>query len=193
MADNIDTQTPPAPGGESAPSAENRPGRGRGVPERSLGASRRPFLSTVGGKVTFLLLLVLLVGGFFTWRHFAAWESTDDAQIDAYIYPVSARISGTITKVAADDNQQVKAGDTLVEFDSRDYQVAVESAQAAHANDQATAEASRVNVPITSVSTSSQLSTAQADLENSRAGVATAESQLAAARASVSLAGVPST
>jgi membrane fusion protein (multidrug efflux system) len=185
MADHTDTQAPPAQVEVPAAPPGPRLPAGRSVLERSLGIARRPFLRTAAGKLTILLIAVALVGGFFAWRYFAAWESTDDAQIDAYIYPVSARISGYITKVNADDNQQVKAGDTLVEIDSRDYEVALDSAQAAYANDRATADASRVNVPVTSVSTSSQLSTAQADLENARAGVAAAESELAAARASL--------
>ena len=75
------------------------------------------------------IVLVLLVGGFFLWRYFASYESTDDAQVDVHLYPVSARISGYVIKVNVDDNQYVEKGTVLVEIDPRDYQVAVDKAQ----------------------------------------------------------------
>ena len=50
-------------------------------------------------------VLVLLVGGFFLWRYFGSYESTDDAQVDVHLYPVSARISGYVIKVNVEDNQ----------------------------------------------------------------------------------------
>ena len=50
------------------------------------------------GRLWFLIgaALILLVGGFFLWRYFASYESTDDAQVDVHLYPVSARISGYV-------------------------------------------------------------------------------------------------
>ncbi len=117
--------------------------------------------------------------------YFAGWESTDDAQIDGYINPISSRVAGYITHVYVDDNQYVKAGTLLVEIDPKDYQVALDSAKATLANDQAKAAASEVNVPVTSINTSSQVMSAQAGVSNARAGVAAAEKQLAAAQAAL--------
>ena len=45
------------------------------------------------------------MGGFFLWRYFASYESTDDAQVDVHLYPVSGRISGYVIKVNVNDNQ----------------------------------------------------------------------------------------
>jgi membrane fusion protein (multidrug efflux system) len=120
----------------------------------------------------------------FLYRHFAGWESTDDAQIDAYINPVSPRVAGYVRQVNVDNNVYVKAGTVLVEIDPKDYQVALDTAEAGYANDLATAQATQVNVPITSVNTSSQLRTTQAGVTNAQAGIAAAEKQLDAARAS---------
>ena len=58
-----------------------------------------------------IVVLVLMVGGVFLWRYLGSYESTDDAQVDAHLYPVSARISGYVTKVNVDDNQYVQKGD----------------------------------------------------------------------------------
>jgi membrane fusion protein, multidrug efflux system len=132
-----------------------------------------------------LLALVVVAAGVMLYRYFAAWESTDDAQIDGYIYPVSSRVSGYVTRVLVDENQYVQAGTVLVQLDPKDYDVALANAKATLANDQASAAALRTNVPITSVNTSSQLSTAQADLENAKAGLVAAQRSFDAAQASL--------
>jgi membrane fusion protein (multidrug efflux system) len=132
-----------------------------------------------------LVAIVVVVGGILLYRHLAAWESTDDAEIDGYIYPVSSRITGYVTRVMVDDNQYVKAGTVLVRLDPEDYDVAVANAKATLANDQAAATASQTNVPLTSVSTSSQLSSAQADVDNAQAGLMGAQHQYDAAQAAL--------
>jgi membrane fusion protein (multidrug efflux system) len=129
--------------------------------------------------------LAVLVISVLLYRHFAAWESTDDAQIDGYIYPVSARVSGYVTRVTVDDNQYVEAGTVLAELDPEDYKVALANARATLVNDQAGAAALATNIPLTAVNTSSQLSGARADVENATAGLAAARREFDAAQASL--------
>jgi membrane fusion protein (multidrug efflux system) len=128
-------------------------------------------------------IIVLLVAGFFLWRYFDSYEDTDDAQIDGHLNSISARVSGHVLKLLVDDNQYVPMGTPLIEIDPKDYQVAVDRAKADYADAVATAEAARVNVPITSVNTNSQTSSAQADVENANAGIAAARQQFSAAKA----------
>ena len=127
--------------------------------------------------------LVLAVVGLFLWRYLTSYESTDDAQVDGHLNSISARISGHVEKLLINDNQYVQAGTPLVEIDPADYEVAVERAKADYADALATAQAAQVNVPITSVSTGSQLTAAQADVEDARAGISVARKQFDAARA----------
>ncbi|HZP61896.1 MAG TPA: HlyD family secretion protein [Terriglobales bacterium] len=127
--------------------------------------------------------IVLLVAVFFLWRYFTSYENTDDAQIDGHLNSVSARISGHVLKLLVQDNQYVQAGTPLVQIDPKDYQVGLDRAKADYADAVAMAEAARVNVPITSVSTSSQVSSAQADVENAKAGIAAARQEFEAAKA----------
>ena len=127
--------------------------------------------------------VVVLVGGFFLWRYLSSYESTDDAQVDVHLYPVSPRISGYVIKVNVGDNVYVEKGTVLVEIDPTDYEVAVSQAKANLANSEATAQSLNINVPITSVSTESQLTFTQSDVENASAGIVAAEKQLAAAHA----------
>jgi membrane fusion protein (multidrug efflux system) len=128
-------------------------------------------------------IIVLLVAGFFLWRYFDSYEDTDDAQIDGHLNSISARVSGHVLKLLVDDNQYVPMGTPLIEIDPKDYQVAVDRAKADYADAVALAEAARVNVPITSVKTNSQTSSAQADVENANAGIAAARQQFSAAKA----------
>src|ERR1041385_5002964 len=128
-------------------------------------------------------LIVLLLVGFFLWRHFSSYEGTDDAQIDGHLNSVSPRISGHVTKILVQDNQFVQAGTPLVEIDPADYQVALERAQAAYSDAIAQAQAAQVNVPITSIGTSSQVIDAEGNVQNATAGVAMSQRQLEAAQA----------
>jgi len=129
--------------------------------------------------------LVLIGVSIPLYRHIVAWESTDDAQIDGYIYPVSSRVSGYVTRVTVDDNQYVEAGTVLAQLDPKDYEVAVANAKATLANNKASAAAQVTNVPLITVNTSSSLATAQADVENAKAGLSATEQQFAAAQASL--------
>src|SRR6202034_4463089 len=126
--------------------------------------------------------LVLLVAGFFTYRYFSMYESTDDAEVDGHLMPLSARITGYVVKVNVDDNQYVDAGTVLAEIDPRDYQVALDQANASLADAQATAQALNINVPIASVNSDSQVSATGADVENARAGISVAQDQFSAAK-----------
>jgi membrane fusion protein (multidrug efflux system) len=133
--------------------------------------------------VILIVVLVVLVAGVFLWRYLSTYESTDDAQADVHLYPVSARISGYVVRVNVDDNQWVQTGTVLVEIDPKDYEVAVAQAQANLANAEATAQSLNITVPITSVNTSSQLKFSASDIGNATAGVIAAERQLTAAHA----------
>ena len=130
-----------------------------------------------------IALIVVLVIGFFVYRYFTSYESTDDAQVDGHINSISTRISGHVIKLNVQDNQYVQAGTVLVEIDPADYQVAYESAKADFADAEAAAVAAGVTVPITSVNTSSQVSASQADVNSARAGIQAAQQQFQAAKA----------
>jgi membrane fusion protein, multidrug efflux system len=157
---------------------------------RPLPATERDFhtrpsrTQSPGFRIAVLIaLIVLLVVGFFVYRYFTSYESTDDAQIDGHISSISARISGHVISLEIRDNQEVQAGTPLVRIDPTDYQVAYDKAKADYADAQAAAVAAGVTVPITSVNTSSQVSASQADIDSARAGIQAAQQQLQAAKA----------
>lgn len=135
--------------------------------------------------VVFLVALVAIVlVGWFWWesRH---WESTDDAEVDGHIYPISARVSGHVIKVNFDDGQFVHQGDVLVVIDPTDYTVALERARADYQDAQAQALAARYGVPVSSVGSWAQIRSASADKSSAEAAVAAAQKQAEAAQAQV--------
>ena len=89
--------------------------------------------------IIILAAVVLIFAGLLLWRYFGSYESTDDAQADVHLYPVSARVSGHVIRVNVGDNEWVQKGAVLVEIDLKDYEVAVAQAQANLANAEATA------------------------------------------------------
>ncbi len=79
----------------------------------------------------------------------------------------------------------MQAGTVLAQLDPKDFDVAVANAKATLANVRSASEAARINVPLTSANTSSQLSSAQSDVENVQAGLTAAERQFDAAQATL--------
>ena len=73
-----------------------------------------------------------------------------------------------------ENNQIVHAGDPLVDFDPRDFQVALDQSQAALNQARSQVTAQQPNIPITQVENTANIST-------SEAGVTTAQAVLAAA------------
>jgi membrane fusion protein (multidrug efflux system) len=135
--------------------------------------------------IILVVVVLLVVGAIALWWHSTFSEDTDDAQVNGHLIQISSRITGTVLKVDVEENQVVKAGDLIAELDPKDYDVAVENAEAALASARANAAAAKVNVPITSTNTGSNLRSAGSDVTGTQAGVAQAERQLEAAHARV--------
>jgi membrane fusion protein (multidrug efflux system) len=179
MSQDNQAKNPPQP----AASAPNTPADNAGTAD--------PLTSVYPGRrshkrwILFASLVVLAIGGAFLWRYLSGFESTDDAQVDVHLYPVSARIPGYIQKVNVDDNQWVDQGFPLVEIDPKDYAVALARARATLDTSEATAQGLNIDVPVSSVDTSSQLKFTSSDIKNAEAAIQAAEKQAAAARARV--------
>jgi membrane fusion protein, multidrug efflux system len=147
------------------------------VAER-LGVLRRPAVRLAAAAV--LLLVIGAIG----WLWFRPGrEATDDAQVDARVTQIAARVGGTVVRVAVDDNRLVEHGAVLVELDPRDYQVAVDRARAELADAEASALAARSNVPITTATATSGITTARGGVSQAEAASAAADKEVEAARA----------
>src|SRR6185312_7742197 len=133
--------------------------------------------------VVFAILILAIIAAIPIYNYYDSRESTDDAQIDGHIVPISSRINGTILSVLVNDNQLVTAGAELVKLDPANYQAQLAQAEANVASAEADADAAKVNVPIIEINTSSQIKTTGADVLVARAGVDAAQKQVDAANA----------
>jgi membrane fusion protein (multidrug efflux system) len=61
-----------------------------------------------------ILFTALIIWGVLYFLKGYRYEQTNDAQVDAYLSPVNAKVGGYISKIYYKDNQQVRKGDTLV-------------------------------------------------------------------------------
>jgi len=128
------------------------------------------------------VLAVVLVGlGIWLWLT-RGEESTDDAQTEAHVVQIAARVGGTVQAVPVKDNQTVDSGATLVQIDPRDYEIAVQKAAAELADAEASAKAAQSNVAVTSTSATSNVTNATGGVSQSRAAIEEAERGIDAGR-----------
>jgi membrane fusion protein (multidrug efflux system) len=153
-------------------------GNGGGDDEAPEKKSRRKFI------IIGVVLLLAVIGGLFYW-HSTYTENTDDAQVDGDLYQVSSRVTGQVVKVYVDDNQKVEAGQLIAEIDPKDYNVALQQAEANLANSRAGLIQSNANIPITSTTTTTQVTTSGFDVQAANSAVAQAQKQTQAAQARV--------
>jgi membrane fusion protein (multidrug efflux system) len=95
-------------------------------PDESAERGKRPVVLILGVVVGAILLVL---GGRAIW-YASTHVSTDDAQVDGHITPILPRIGGFVASVRIRDNEAVKAGDTLVTLDDRDYRARLAQADA---------------------------------------------------------------
>ena len=135
-------------------------------------------LPLIAGAVGVLVVIALV----WFWAT-AGRESTDDAQVDAHVTPIAARVGGIVLRVPVGDNQQVEAGAVLVELDRRDYEIALDRARADLADAKAGATAAAVNVPITTTTSAGNVATARGGVEEAEADFSEAVQGVEAAKA----------
>lgn len=140
------------------------------------------------GRVKAIIVLVLVVaalgaGSVLYWNYSQTYESTDDAQVDAHLNSISARIAGTVTAIHAEENQLVQAGQPLAELDPSNYSVELDRARAEMEQKQAEVSVQNPSVPIVENANETGIDAARADVANVEASVAWAERDSAATQA----------
>jgi membrane fusion protein, multidrug efflux system len=135
--------------------------------------------------------LVAIVGatyGYRAWQFGATHQETDNAYIAADVHPINARVAGTVTQVAVNDNQTVRAGELLVRLDPGDYAMSLEQAQAALATARYQAGVAQANINVVATTAQGQTTQAQGNIAAATARVATAAGAVAEAQAGVPVA-----
>jgi membrane fusion protein, multidrug efflux system len=130
-------------------------------------------------------VIVVLVGGAESWIYFSSYESTDDAQVDGHLHPISARINGTVLRVnpQVEDSHFVQAGTVLAEIDPADFQAERDRAQAEFERLQASSVAAEKDITVTSSGSNGKLELATASVTEAEDSVASEKAALQAAEA----------
>jgi membrane fusion protein (multidrug efflux system) len=135
-------------------------------------------LGAVGFVAAVALAIVLVI-------YLYSYESTDDAEVDGHLNAIGSRVAGTVVRIYVEDNQTVAAGQSVVDLDPSDYQMALEQANASYAQAQAQLSASSPNVPIIRTSNQTTITTGQSDVAAAQSAVGAAEQEYQARLASV--------
>jgi membrane fusion protein (multidrug efflux system) len=156
--------------------------------EPAIPQEKHTLLSTVKRyrKAVFIVAaIVLLAAGASGWAYFSSYESTDDAQVDGHLHPVSARISGTILHVnpEVEDSHFVEAGTVLAEIDPADIQADRDRAQADYERLQASSVAAEKDIIVTASGSNGRLELANAAVSEAEDSVASEKASLQAAEA----------
>ena len=95
-------------------------------------AGRRGVLSRRPVRLILVVVIAVLLcaGGVRFWNYVESYEWTDDAEVDGHLDPISTRINDTVIRVYVENTYRVKEGQPLVDMDPRDFQVALENAEA---------------------------------------------------------------
>ncbi len=104
-------------------------------------------------RIARLVIAAAVLGGLATvgvsyWQEARHFETTDDAQIDAYTTQVAPRVAGQVTRLLFADNQHVDAGQSLLEIDPRDYQAKLDQARAQQAGAEASLQQARAQMAV---------------------------------------------
>ncbi|MBT1706222.1 HlyD family secretion protein [Chryseosolibacter indicus] len=133
----------------------------------------------VFATVLIVIVSVGLIFGVYKYIHGQNHEETDDAQVEANISPIIPKVSGYVTKVLVEDNQTVKAGDTLVVLDDRDLAIKVLQAESALETAKANVSSSGAGYETaqqTALSSSFNAQAAEGNIELARVRLRRAES-----------------
>ena len=93
----------------------------------------QPDRSNKRAKALSIVAIVVVLGlsyGGYTWYEGRAEESTDNAYVQGNVVQITPQIGGTVSAIQADDTDFVKSGQTVVQLDTADAQVALQTAQA---------------------------------------------------------------
>src|SRR3982750_2063445 len=156
--------------------------RNRGQEEQDRRKRSDPRRKRTVRLIVISVLVVAIIVAIPVYTYYSVRESTDDAQVDGHVIPISPRISGNVLSVLINDNQTVRAGQELVRLDPADYKVAMAQAEAQLSSSQADTLESEQNVPVTNITTSGQISTSLTQEQQARATVTAAEKGVDAAR-----------
>jgi membrane fusion protein (multidrug efflux system) len=127
--------------------------------------SRLPFY------VVGIIIFAVLGGGLGWWLYTRQFVTTDDAFIEGYISYLNSKISAHIVKIHVQDNQSVKKGDLLIEFDRAELEVKLNQSKALLQTALANREKSRAKASLTRATGRAGLNQAESNLQTAKTNI----------------------
>ena len=162
---------------------------GKSAQRRRLGAWLTPAIILLMAA----LIIILITGNWNRWASNRVSQQTDDAYLRADLTPLSTKVAGIVESVPVSDYQTVRTGDLLVQLRDDDFRAQVRQAEAAvlSARDslvqnqrQRELQGSKIDQSEAGVhSAEAEIAAAQAGIEAAKSGVGNAESGIDAAKA----------
>jgi membrane fusion protein (multidrug efflux system) len=149
----MDSTTPPSAGDrrpetpterDTGSTAAAQSGAERQANDTPQGAPRRRTLM-IGAAV---VILVGIIAGVLIWRYESQFVGTDDAFVDTRIAAISPQVSGQVIAVPVTDNEEVAAGQVLVQIDPTPFRVALRQSLAAEQLARTGLDQARANVSV---------------------------------------------
>ncbi|MEI6380482.1 MAG: HlyD family secretion protein [Cyanobacteriota bacterium ELA615] len=136
--------------------------------------------------------IIALVGttylGWRWWKDQNSYATTDNAQIQGHISPISSKVTGIVEKVLVSDGDHVKQGQLLIQLDSKDLKLQVEEAKANLAAAQAKLKMASATVGLTKDTNLAQVLQVQSNLAAKQASLSATQNQVDQSQSAVNIA-----
>lgn len=132
-----------------------------------------------------ILAVSVSIFGYHWLQYTSTHETTDDAYVNGDIHPISSQVSGTIQSIPVNDNQEVQQGQLLIQLDPKDYQAAVQQAQASLQSSIRQAKAAQANISLASQTATANATEAQSSIGNAIATIDSANDTVNQAKTAI--------
>lgn len=132
-----------------------------------------------------ILAVSASIFGYHWLQYVSTHETTDDAYVTGDIHPISSQVSGTIQSIPVNDNQEVRQGQLLIQLDPKDYQAAVQQAQASLQSAIRQAKAAQANISLAFQTATANTTEAQSSIGNAIATIDSANATVNQAKTAI--------
>lgn len=126
-------------------------------------------------------------GGWQWWEFQKTHVSTENAQIQGHLSPLSCKVSATVQQVLVKDGEYVQAGQPLIILENQDLSLNLQQAKAKLQAAQAQLASARHTVQLTSQTHTTQVQQSQAQLVASQSGINAAQANVEQAKAAIAV------
>ena len=157
------------------------------IPSKSHSKSHSPNRRNLFWLAGAIALGIGTVGGWHWWQFQKTHVSTENAQIQGHLSPISCKISATVQQVLVKDGDYVKAGQPLIILENQDLALNLQQAQAKLQAAKAQVLSASDTVQLTSQTHTTQVQQSQAQLAVSQSTIKAAQANISQAESAIAV------